>query len=1057
VNRARVLIAQLGILLWAGAAAASSFAFRRITIPDDVPAHLCSALAQDTTGFLWIGTQGGLVRYDGSAFRVYRPDSANAKSLSGSYVRSILAARDGSVWVGTFSGGVSHFDPASGTFTRYQHDSRNPASLTNDRVEGLAEEADGSIWIATSAGLDRLDPHRNTFTHFLHDAGDPKSLADDTVRGLLVDRAKRLWVGTHDGMQRWLGDGRGFERIASDHAVNDSLAGEFVTKIFEDRLGRIWIGTAEHGAAVFDPGAKSLRRLWPRPRDANGLSHFWIYGFAEGPGDEMWVATFGGGIDVVDERSLLVVSRNVYDATLPDTVGADRIGAILGDRSGVIWAGTWGEGIAFHDPRSRAFRAFRYSPNDPEGLSYSAVVRALGRADGTIVVGTNGNGLDLFDTHFHRTGSYRPAALSDGSITCLAESSDHSLWIATLNGALQRLGGERFTPADGLPGGPIRTIAFAPNGALFVGSAYGMARVDPRTKRVTAWRHAADDPASLSGTAVESIVVASNGHLWVGTDDGLDDFDPATGHCIAIHHDARDRYSLPDNWVPDLLLARDGRLWVGTHGGAAVLQSWHGGVARFEIVAEKVGRPPAPAESLVEDDEGRVWIGPRLRVDPRNWSSRTFGRADGIVFRNFFIASRGRSNDGRLLFGSPEGLLVVDPHAIPAWRDDAPVVLTSLHVAGAESTDRIASLTLRPAARSFRADFTALDLAAPPSRYRYRLDGVDRDWIITDGDHRSLAYDRLPPGSYLLRIGAADHGGGWSRNEMRLPIVAVPAVWETAPFRLLLIAAAIAAAYALYRLRVRQLRERSARLERIVAERTSELAERNRELGVAYARIEDASLTDALTGLRNRRYLAQALPADLAITLRQLQDGKDAGESSLILFLVDLDHFKSVNDSYGHPAGDAVLVQVAEVIRRQFRESDHVVRWGGEEFLLVARFTRCSDGAGLAEALRTAIAGHPFVLPDGTTLRRTASIGFSAWPASTRQPRAAGWEAVVAAADAALYLSKASGRDCWTGVDVSEAVDPAQALEDFRRDPSAIGNGIRIETAGGNDLRMQQA
>lgn len=263
--------------------------FQRLAIPEDVPAHLCSAIAQDARGFLWFGTQRGLVRYDGYEYRVFRANPADPKSLGGNYVRALLSARDGRLWVGTFSGGLSVFDPQTETFTRF-------TSLAYDRVEGLAEDAGGGIWIATTAGLDRLDPRTRRVQHFTAEA----------ARALLIDRGGTLWVGTRDGLLRR--GGKTFNPVA--------LSGQSVVRLFEDRRGRIWIGTDEHGAAVLDPRTGALHRIAPRPIDPNGLSHYWVYGFAEAVDGELWIATFGGGIDVVDEESLAIIDRLRHDPVL---------------------------------------------------------------------------------------------------------------------------------------------------------------------------------------------------------------------------------------------------------------------------------------------------------------------------------------------------------------------------------------------------------------------------------------------------------------------------------------------------------------------------------------------------------------------------------------------------------------------------------------------------------------------------------------------------------------------------------------------------------------------
>jgi diguanylate cyclase (GGDEF)-like protein len=939
-------------------------AFQRVPVPDDVPAHLCTAIAQDRQGLMWFGSQRGLVRYDGYQFRVFRSDPADRTTLGGNYVRSLLVARDGRLWVGTFSGGLSMFDPRTETFTRFP-------SIPYDRVEGLAEDREGRIWVATTAGLDRLDPATGSVQRFLN----------ARVRGLLVDRRGRVWAGSGDGLQRQSDDGRRFERVAPQLAGN-------AFRLFEDRAGLIWIGSEDHGAAVYDPSTGTLRRI-------DGLSHFWVYGFAEGVPGEIWVATFGGGIDIVDARSLQIIERLRRDATLPDTIGADRLGAIFRDREGVMWAGTWGEGIARHDPRTRAFRTLRFSPARPDGITHAAAVRALEMHDGTIWVGTNGNGIDVFDRALRRVGGIR-AKLSDGAVTCIAQSRNGDAWVATLDGSLhrKRVSSPSFEriAADRLPGGPIRTIAFDAAGILWAGAARGMARIDPRTLETRLYRQWTG--AGNASPAIEAIVVAANGTLWVGTDNGLYSFDPRDASMVRIAKDSARADGLPDNWIPDLMLASDGRLWVGTASGACVLRSWDGKVARFDAVASKLRRAPAPAEALIEDAAGQVWVGPRLRVDPRTWTARDFGPEEGCTFRNFFIASRTRTRDGVLLFGSPEGLLLVDPASLPARRTQTSVVATAIRVEGAARAGAavLPRLDLSAAERSFTVDVSALDFGAPLRQvYRHRMDGLDRDWTVLGSLQHSLTYSRLPPGQYTLRVGVADGDGRWSASELRLPITVAPAVYQTMGFRAAMAALAAAVLYAAYLLRVRQLRARQRTLERVVDERTRELAD-------AYQRIEQASLTDPLTGLRNRRFLEQNIGADLELASR--------GHGDLVVLLADLDHFKSVNDTYGHAAGDAVLEQLADVLRTTFRTSDYLVRWGGEEFLVVVRFVERASAPDLAEKLRAAVEAHPFLLPDGTVLRRTCSVGFASWPAGS-----ATFEQIVDRADAALYAAKRGGRN----------------------------------------------
>lgn len=231
----------------------------------------------------------------------------------------------------------------------------------------------------------------------------------------------------------------------------------------------------------------------------------------------------------------------------------------------------------------------------------------------------------------------------------------------------------------------------------------------------------------------------------------------------------------------------------------------------------------------------------------------------------------------------------------------------------------------------------------------------------------------------------------------------------------------------LFRLRLHALRRRGERLERLVAERTAELEAASR-------RLEQASLTDPLTGLHNRRYLEQTIQADFDLAARRHRSVPPEPHSDLVLFMLDLDHFKRVNDQHGHAAGDAVLQQTATVLRDCMRSSDHIVRWGGEEFLLVARFIDRNDAPALAEKLRLAVAAHEFLIPGGQVLRKTVSIGFASFPGMPGRPSALTPESLQRLADAALYAAKHTWRDAWVGV---QARSGEAGLSRFLADPTS--------------------
>jgi diguanylate cyclase (GGDEF)-like protein len=278
--------------------------------------------------------------------------------------------------------------------------------------------------------------------------------------------------------------------------------------------------------------------------------------------------------------------------------------------------------------------------------------------------------------------------------------------------------------------------------------------------------------------------------------------------------------------------------------------------------------------------------------------------------------------------------------------------------------------------------------------------------------------------------------GVWSSSTIALDLRALPAWYETSWLRSILGLLLAGAILAIVRARTRVLRRRAERLEEVVAERTSELAKAN-------AALEDMTITDALTGLRNRRFLLQRIDEDVSLALRQGTD--------LLFFLVDIDRFKQVNDELGHAAGDRVLAQMRERLENVFRSSDYVLRWGGEEFLAVTRGSSRDDAPEIAERLRETIAERPFLLDGGRPLEKTASIGFAAFPFVPSSPRAIAWTQVVDLADQALYRAKNGGRNTWVGLAATERTDAGRVARLLASSPDdAVSDGaLQIELPSG--------
>ena len=328
---------------------------------------------------------------------------------------------------------------------------------------------------------------------------------------------------------------------------------------------------------------------------------------------------------------------------------------------------------------------------------------------------------------------------------------------------------------------------------------------------------------------------------------------------------------------------------------------------------------------------------------------------------------------------------------------------------------------------------------------RYRLVGYDPDWRTLDAiDRRVVNYTNLPPGPYVFEAIGANNADVWSTAPAQLGFAIQPRFHETRLFLVLLGALLASVVYAGYRQQQSAHRDQREALENLVRQRTEALE-------VANHRLEDASQTDPLTGLRNRRYLAGQIPADIAYYAREALRG-GARDGAMVLALLDLDHFKAVNDLHGHAAGDRVLQQLAQLLQQKVRVGDYVARWGGEEFLLVFRPLPPADLPILGDRLVSAVAEHRFDIGAAEPLRLTCSVGFVECPLLRDARGAPGWEQMVELADRALYYVKRRGRNGWCAFRAPPGADPEVLSKLLNEDPDPLLRSGRVLRVCSPDL-----
>lgn len=596
--------------------------------------------------------------------------------------------------------------------------------------------------------------------------------------------------------------------------------------------------------------------------------------------------------------------------------------------------------------------------------------------------------------------------------------------------------------------------------------------MNPGSQEFIHHQHDPEDPRTLSGMRTTAVIEDRFGQIWVGTEkQGLNRMRQVgtTWERISIA-DLGGNEGLDS--IFSLHADAKGQIWLGTRAGLVRLDNVDGPLDAIDVdfFTEADGLPDDNIYGIQVDRSGQLWLssGRGLSVMAGNGAEiRNYYANHGLQGTEFNFGAHAAGANGKLYFGGGNGFNGFDPLAIESNAKAPEIALVGLLISGKYVNpngiyENIGELTLTHTENHVTFEFAALDYAAPErNNYAYKLDGFDTDWVANGREHRTT-YTNLPAGDFRFLVRAANSDGVWGETEIDLALSVEPPPWKSPWAYTLYVITCFSAALGIWHAQQNKLRlreEYSETLENEVRERTSELAERNRELHRANENLHNASYTDMLTGLKNRRYFFK----EIGTAIDQLEwpagiDRRaDRDQGDYVFLMVDLDHFKPVNDTYGHVAGDQMLVQVAEALRSACRSGDTVIRWGGDEFLVVARRTGAEEATLLAERVRSAIASCVFSLGNGKVARTSSSIGLAAYPFFDHEPRMVGWEQVLKIADLAMYASK-EARNAWTGITgIDYHLSADSLLEELHADLQAVhsaGNVIVTQSLRHDAGRM---
>ncbi len=964
-----------------------SMSFFRISIKEGLSQVSGNSILQDRTGYIWIGTQDGLNRYDGHDVRVFRHDREDPQSLGRDFVNVLAEDARGHLWIGTRGNGLDEYDPLLDRFHHYLQTKKGDGKSAAD-IRAL-EIVKDRVLIGTLQGLFALDLNTRQIR--------PIPLTDTasgapTIHDLLSLPDGRILVASSSGLHQLdLETGKSRPALAP---IMKSYPGG-VRSVFLDSQHRLWVATHDQGVLLIDTITETLVRHFRHEiGNPDALTFLSANTFAEDAQKNIWIGTEGGLNLYLDHSSSLI---RIADSRLrPEGLADHTIRSLYTDPNGTLWLGTHVGGINHVTPH-----LVRFGKENPSRYMKSLDRRILGMAitpDGDMFIGTE-EGLvrrRAGEADFEPVPvADQPAAATRSAVYGVYAARDGTVWTGSATG-LRRLapGEETLGPTEVDSPYFFVSILEDEDGFLWLGRPRELLKYDPVNRKIV---------AHLNIPHVYGLLLLDSGKLLVGGLGAIHVVDTASARILSSLEGSTHGF----NTITYLFRSSQGDIWAGTQGDGLFHLELPPDLnlpgSKLTFFTTREGLLSNAIGAIQESRDGNLWISTInsiSRLDPRTGDIRNFDARDGAFSEGYFIGSGTRDKEGTIYFGGTVGLTFFSPEWITSDPSRPRIIFTELRLdnqtveAGGEDSPLkyplaySRRLVIAPKWSSISLSFSSDNFASPSSqRYAYRMLGAEETWTETDADNRFASYTNLAPGNYRFQVKATNLDGQWSDRPGEISITVLPTWYQTPWAWLLFLLAFGSALYIFVRWRMAGLVRRNIELEKRVSERTQALTDANRKLS-------HLARTDALTGLLNRRAFTELFPGN---------DVSRQNRGSGSLALLDIDLFKQFNDQYGHDCGDAVLRELARLLRENLRQKDVVARWGGEEFIILLPDTDLESAAEIMERLRQSVAFHEFRWKE-RTLRITITAGLGKCVGTNL-------DASLQPVDRALFLGKEKGRN----------------------------------------------
>lgn len=755
-------------------------------------------MLEDQTGYVWIGTQDGLNRFDGSGFKVFRHNPDDQNSLSSSFINDLLRDSKDRLWVAT-NAGINLYNDTLQQFANWRHQTNEHNSLSHDQVLCLFEDSKQRIWVGTTSGLNLMDPIRGTFQRFIHDDSIPGTISHNHVTSIEEDHHGNLWIGTNAGLNQLNPDKGTFTIFRHQTEKQETLSDNRIKSLFVDHQDLLWIGTS-NGLNAFDVTNGRIKRYMHDPDRNHSISDNDITAIFEDHLQALWIGTGNGGLNFFN-RATSHFSRYQHDPRNPYSISNNTVWSILEDQNKNLWVGVSAKGVNFHDRQTELFKHYKHLPEDENSLIHNSVRAIFRDQTHQLWIGTFG-GLSVYDV---RTGKSRRFqhdpkdlnSLDANYVLSIFQDLENRIWVGTSQG-LNRYDAEKqafirqklsLNPAKDHQNFAIERIYQTEENQLWLSTDQGLLIFDSQSGIVQHFDQKGS--STLSSKKVGSVVEGQNGMIWIGTDHGLNRLNPRNNSITQFYHDPEDPSSLGHNRITHIAEDAKGQIWISSESGLSLFQRE---TKNFRSWRTKHGLSNEFIYGGLMDSNGKLWLSTNMGINkfnPEDQSFTIYNERSGLQSNEFNSLAYYRDMTGFMYFGGVNGLSVFHPDSITDNQLPPSVVLTDFLLFNKsvmindssvlqQSLDHTQEITIEAKDDLFAFEFTALEFQQPEKvKYAYLLEPYDKNWIYTDHTDRKAVFTRVPAGTYTFRVKATTDQNNWPKQEKSIVLKVLPPWWKT--------------------------------------------------------------------------------------------------------------------------------------------------------------------------------------------------------------------------------------------------------------------------------------